>query len=31
MKKLMSHRLFWPIVALIALIALNAIVRPQFI
>jgi galactofuranose transport system permease protein len=31
MKKLVSHRLFWPIAALIALIALNAIVRPQFI
>ena len=31
MKKLVTHRLFWPIVALLALIALNAIVRPQFI
>ena len=31
MKKLVSHRLFWPIAALIALIALNAIARPQFI
>ena len=31
MKKLVTHRLFWPIVALLALIALNALVRPQFI
>ena len=31
MKKLVKHRLFWPIVALLALIALNTIVRPQFI
>ncbi len=31
MKRLVTHRLFWPIVALLALIALNAIVRPQFI
>jgi simple sugar transport system permease protein len=30
-KKLVTHGLFWPIVALLALIALNAIVRPQFI
>jgi simple sugar transport system permease protein len=30
-KKLITHRLFWPIAALVALIALNAIVRPQFI
>ncbi|GAA1972716.1 ABC transporter permease [Microbacterium pumilum] len=31
MRKLITHRLFWPIAALVALIALNAIVRPQFI
>lgn len=31
MKKLITHRLFWPIAALVALVALNAIVRPQFI
>jgi simple sugar transport system permease protein len=31
MKALMRHRLFWPIVALLALIAINTIARPQFI
>lgn len=31
MKKLVRHRLFWPIVALIALIVVNTIARPQFI
>ncbi|WP_301339720.1 ABC transporter permease [Microbacterium sp. HD4P20] len=29
--KLMKHRLFWPIAALIALIVVNTIARPQFI
>ncbi|WP_439592841.1 ABC transporter permease [Microbacterium sp.] len=31
MKKLARHRLFWPIVALLALIVVNTIVRPSFI
>lgn len=31
MKKLLRHRLFWPITALLALILINTIVRPQFI
>lgn len=31
MKALMRHRLFWPIVALLALVAVNTIARPQFI
>ncbi|MGK3951582.1 ABC transporter permease [Microbacterium sp. I2] len=31
MKKLVRHRLFWPIAALIALIVVNTIARPQFI
>ncbi|MFE5409365.1 ABC transporter permease [Microbacterium sp. NPDC056569] len=31
MKALMKHRLFWPVVALLALIAINTIARPQFI
>lgn len=31
MKALMRHRLFWPIVALLALIIVNTIARPQFI
>ena len=31
MKKLVTHRLFWPIAALLALIAINTIARPQFI
>lgn len=31
MKKLVRHRLFWPIVTLLALIVINAIVRPNFV
>jgi simple sugar transport system permease protein len=31
MKSLVKHRLFWPVVALLALIAINTIARPQFI
>ena len=31
MKKLVRHRLFWPVTALLALIAINTIARPQFI
>src|SRR4051812_50156880 len=31
MTRLMQHRLFWPTTCLLALIALNTIVRPQFI
>lgn len=31
MKKLVRHRLFWPVIALLALIAINTIARPQFI
>lgn len=31
MKSLVKHRLFWPIVALLALIVINTIARPQFI
>lgn len=31
MKKVMRHRLFWPITALLILILVNTIVRPQFI
>lgn len=31
MKALVRHRLFWPSVALLALIAINTIARPQFI
>jgi simple sugar transport system permease protein len=31
MKKLARHRLFWPIVSLLALIVVNTVVRPSFI
>lgn len=31
MKKLVRHRLFWPLVALLTLIVVNTIARPQFI
>ncbi len=31
MKALMKHRLFWPVVALLALIVINTVARPQFI
>ena len=31
MKKLLTHRLVWPIAALITLIVINTIARPQFI
>ncbi|SIT66936.1 ABC transporter permease [Microbacterium sp. RU33B] len=31
MKKLVKHRLFWPVVALLTLIVVNTIARPQFI
>ena len=31
MKKLVTHRLFWPVAALLALIVVNTIARPQFI
>ncbi|GLI26724.1 sugar ABC transporter permease [Agromyces rhizosphaerae] len=31
MKRLVKHRLFWPAVALVALIVVNTIARPQFI
>lgn len=31
MKTIVKHRLFWPVVALLALIAINTIARPQFI
>ena len=31
MKAIVKHRLFWPVVALLALIAINTIARPQFI
>ena len=31
MSRMMRHRLFWPSACLVALIALNTIVRPQFI
>ena len=31
MKKLIKHRLFWPIVALLTLIVVNTIARPSFI
>ena len=31
MKKIVKHRVFWPAVALVALILLNAIARPQFL
>ncbi len=31
MTRLLKHRLFWPIVALLALIVINTIARPQFI
>ena len=30
MRRIMRHRLFWPLVALIALIVINTIARPQF-
>jgi galactofuranose transport system permease protein len=29
--RLLKHRLFWPVAALIALIAINTVTRPQFI
>ena len=31
MKRVLRHRLFWPIVALLLLIVINTIARPQFI
>lgn len=31
MKNVMRHRLFWPVVALLTLITVNTIARPQFI
>ncbi len=31
MKRIVRHRLFWPVVALISLILINTIARPQFI
>ncbi|MDN3495760.1 ABC transporter permease [Planococcus sp. APC 4015] len=31
MKKLARHRLFWPVIALLALVVINTIVRPSFI
>jgi simple sugar transport system permease protein len=31
MKKLVKHRVFWPAVALLALILINAIARPNFV
>jgi simple sugar transport system permease protein len=31
MKKVVRHRLFWPVLALLALIVVNTIARPQFI
>ncbi|MEV4686098.1 ABC transporter permease [Microbacterium sp. LWH3-1.2] len=31
MKAILKHRLFWPVVALLALVAINTIARPQFI
>jgi len=31
MRRVIRHRLFWPIVALLVLIAINTIARPQFI
>ncbi|MHA4875367.1 ABC transporter permease, partial [Enterococcus faecium] len=31
MKKFLSHRLVWPIAALVALIAVNTISRPSFL
>lgn len=31
MKKIVRHRLFWPVVALLSLIVINTIARPQFI
>ncbi|HOW01982.1 MAG TPA: ABC transporter permease, partial [Rhodoglobus sp.] len=31
MKKVVKHRLFWPIAALIALVAVNTISRPAFL
>ena len=31
MRNLVRHRLFWPVVALLALITINTIARPQFI
>ena len=31
MKRIVKHRLFWPIVALLALIVVNTIARPQFL
>jgi len=30
MRRIMKHRLFWPLVALIVLIVINTIARPQF-
>ena len=31
MKRIVKHRVFWPIVALVALLLLNAIARPSFL
>src|SRR5215216_5080978 len=31
MKKLVKHRVFWPVVALVALILLNTVSRPSFV
>lgn len=31
MKNLAKHRLFWPVIALLALIVVNTVARPQFI
>ncbi|MCS0500295.1 ABC transporter permease [Protaetiibacter mangrovi] len=31
MKKILRHRMFWPVIALLALIVLNTIARPSFI
>jgi galactofuranose transport system permease protein len=31
MKKIVKHRVFWPVVALVALLLLNAIARPSFL
>ena len=31
MTQIWRHRLFWPIIALVALIAVNTVARPQFV
>jgi galactofuranose transport system permease protein len=31
MKKIVRHRVFWPVIALVALLAVNAIARPSFL